>query len=92
MKAGDTILFRGRRRLVVFMHPGGLCLERVNKSNKYGHPIAWYSAGQNEIRSCQIARLATPYTKRKARKLWFWRYPTPRAKREACSRWPWLYK
>jgi hypothetical protein len=83
MKAGDTIMFRGRRRFVVLDYPGGLNFERVQErkkkpwftslSNGHGsrhqNRVVYYSVSAAEKKSLRVVRRGTKRDVSWARKL-----------------------
>lgn len=67
MTAGDTVWFRGRRRFVVLIRPGGLWLERV-RAGRFEGP-AYYSASAKEKAGLRVMRHGTHRDVRHARRL-----------------------
>lgn len=65
---GDWILFRGRRRFVVLVRPGGIVLERVRPGRR-GDGCAFYSVGQAEKVATRVVKESTPHARSRAKRL-----------------------
>lgn len=68
MKMGDRIMFRGRRRFVIGVRPGGLVLKRV-RPGKCMSACVYYSVGSAEKEALMVIEPSTAYFRARARAL-----------------------